>query len=181
MNQSGRGLRARLVVLALAAVVLLPAVAFAQGGWRGQRRDDDGYYRRDDDYYRRGRRDRDNGRYGRRGRYDDRYGDRYGYYNQQLQQLALNNGYNEGIDEGRKDGSKGDRYNYTDEGDYQKATKGYNSRYGDRELYRRYFREGFARGYRDGYEQYGGYHRRDDDYYRRNRVGDILGGIFGRP
>ncbi len=45
-------------------------------------------------------------------------------------------------------------FDYRDEGDYQKATEDYSSRFGDRELYRRYFREGFANGYEDGYRGY---------------------------
>lgn len=87
-----------------------------------------------------------------RGRDWDRYG-RYGG-SFQLRQTALNAGYNSGIKEGRKDRSHGDRFDYRDEGDYQKATKDYSSRLGDRELYRRYFREGFATGYQDGYRGY---------------------------
>jgi hypothetical protein len=105
------------------------------------------------------RRRRDNdGWWGNQGRNDDynRRGgnwDRYGSYGGgfQLRQTALNAGYNNGIQEGRKDRSRGDRFDYRDEGDFQKATEDYSSRLGDRELYRRYFREGFANGYEDGY------------------------------
>ena len=71
-----------------------------------------------------------------------------------LRQTALNAGYNNGIEEGRKDRRRGDRFDYRDEGDYQSATEDYSSRLGDRELYRRYFREGFANGYRAGYNGY---------------------------
>jgi hypothetical protein len=100
------------------------------------------------------RRRRDNdGWWGNQGRNDDynRRGgnwDRYGSYGGgfQLRQTALNAGYNNGIQEGRKDRSRGDRYDYRDEGDLQKATEDYSSRLGDGELYRRYFREGFANG-----------------------------------
>ena len=108
------------------------------------------------------RRRRDNdGWWGNQGRNDDynRRGgnwDRYGSYGGgfQLRQTALNAGYNNGIQEGRKDRSRGDRFDYRDEGDFQKATEDYSSRLGDRELYRRYFREGFANGYEDGYRGY---------------------------
>ena len=71
-----------------------------------------------------------------------------------MRQTALNAGYNNGIQEGRKDRQHGDRFEYRDEGDYQNATEDYNSRYGDRETYRQYFRQGFANGYRDGYRGY---------------------------
>jgi len=69
-------------------------------------------------------------------------------------QTALNAGYNNGIQEGRKDRSRGDRFDYRDEGDFQRATQDFSSRLGDRELYKRYFREGFANGYEDGYRGY---------------------------
>ena len=108
-------------------------------GWRNRGNDD--WRRRNDDYNR-----------SRRGRNWDRYG-RFGG-SSQLRQTALNAGYNNGIQEGRKDRSRGDRFDYRDEGDYQRATEDYSSRLGDRELYRRYFREGFANGYEDGYRGY---------------------------
>jgi hypothetical protein len=88
----------------------------------------------------------------RRGRNWDRYGGYGGSF--QLRQTALNAGYNNGIQEGRKDRSHGDRFDYRDEGDYQKATEDYSSRLGDKELYKRYFREGFQNGYEDGYRGY---------------------------
>jgi hypothetical protein len=106
------------------------------------------------------RRNDDNNRYDRNSQYDrnrrGRNWDRYGGYGGsfQLRQTALNAGYNNGIQEGRKDRSRGDHFDYRDEGDYQRATEDYSSRLGDRELYRRYFREGFANGYEDGYRGY---------------------------
>jgi hypothetical protein len=128
--------------------------AQAQGGYYGRddRNQQDRDYR-DRDQRRRDRdRDRDD-RYGRRrGRDNDGYGNYGGSY--ELRQTALNAGFAEGVKEGRKDRQHGDRYDYQDEGAYQKATKDYNSRLGDRELYRRYFREGFEHGYADGYNGY---------------------------
>lgn len=81
----------------------------------------------------------------RRGRNWDGYPNLGGSY--ELRQTALNAGYNEGTKEGRNDRARGRRANYQDFGAYQKATKDYNSRLGDRELYRRYFRAAFASGY----------------------------------
>jgi hypothetical protein len=122
--------------------------------WRRRRAAEDAQRQREIE---RRRRDND-GWWGNQGRNDDynRRGgnwDRYGSYGGgfQLRQTALNAGYNNGIQEGRKDRSRGDRFDYRDEGDFQKATEDYSSRLGDRELYRRYFREGFANGYEDGY------------------------------
>jgi hypothetical protein len=105
-------------------------------------------------------RNRNNDNYGRNDQYDlnrrGRNWDRYGGYGGsfQLRQTALNAGYNNGIQEGRKDRSHGDRFDYRDEGDYQKATEDYSSRLGDKDLYKRYFREGFQNGYEDGYRGY---------------------------
>ncbi|HEV2913372.1 MAG TPA: hypothetical protein VGX92_08660 [Pyrinomonadaceae bacterium] len=90
-----------------------------------------------------------NNGYGNDGYYNNGYGVSY-----QLSQTALNAGYNQGIQEGRKDRSRGERYEFRDEGDYREATKDYNSRLGDREMYRRYFRQGFENGYADGYRGY---------------------------
>lgn len=109
--------------------------------WRINQGNNNGQYNRNDQYSR-----------SRRGRNWDRYGAYGGSF--QLRQTALNAGYNNGIQEGRKDRSRGDRFDYRDEGDYQKATEDYSSRLGDRELYKRYFREGFANGYEDGYRGY---------------------------
>lgn len=151
----------------------------------------DQYGRRDQRAYEREqrRRQREQIRQQRRNeRVQDRYGRNDGYYgnngygNDNLRQTALNAGYNNGIKEGRKDRSRNERYEYRDEGDYQKATEDYSSRLGNRETYRQYFRQGFANGYRAGYEN-GGYYGDDDDYRRRGGggIGDILGGILGRP
>lgn len=110
---------------------------------RGDRRRD-----RDDDWRRRSNDDdwrRRNGDYGRYGGYGN---------SAQLRQTALNAGYNRGIQEGRKDRSRGDRFDYRDEGAYRDASNDYSSRLGDRETYRQYYRQGFANGYRDGYNGY---------------------------
>lgn len=110
---------------------------------RRDRNDNDAQRRRDRDYSR----DRN-----RLGRNDDGYGNYGGSF--QLRQTALNEGFNQGLKEGRKDRQRGERYDYTDEGAFQNATESYNSRLGDRETYKLYFREAFSHGYADGY---GGY------------------------
>lgn len=86
----------------------------------------------------------DNGDQNRRGRNWDRYGDYGG--SSQLRQTALNAGYNEGNKQGLADRNRR-RSNFRDQSTYQRATIGYNSLLGDRELYRRYFREGYENGY----------------------------------
>jgi hypothetical protein len=109
-------------------------------------------------------RDRDNGDQNRRGRDWDRYGNYGG--SMELRRTALNAGYNEGIKEGRKDRGSGRRTEHRNLSSYQKATKDYSARLGDRELYRRYFREAFEDGYNaESYAR--GRDRRD-----RNRNGN---------
>ncbi len=102
----------------------------------------------------RDRNDRDRNRNDdqRRGRNWDRYGSYGGSV--QLRQTALNAGYNAGIKQGRDDGKRGRHRSYSDFSAYRNATDDYSSRLGDRELYRRYYREGFGNGYEDGYRGY---------------------------
>ena len=154
-------------LLAFAMFLMLPTFAVAtqaQDGWwrsgqnddrrrerrerrrerreaRRERRDDRGVYR-NDDYY------RNDGYYGNNG-----YGN-YGGLSANGRQTALNAGYNNGIEEGRKDRQRGERFEYRDESDYQRATDDYSSRLGDRNAYMQYFRQGFANGYRAGYNGY---------------------------
>ena len=162
MNNKRQKFFARVGMLALVAFLALPLTAAAQNNGRGRGKPTDvfvnGHDARDGRWDKDGRRGNDN--YGRNDQYDrnrrGRNWDRYGGYGGsfQLRQTALNAGYNNGIQEGRKDRRRGDRFDYRDEGDFQRATEDYSSRFGDRELYKRYFREGFANGYEDGYRGY---------------------------
>ena len=86
---------------------------------------------------------------GRRGRNWDGYGNSGGSY--ELRQTALNAGYNEGLKAGRDDRRHNDRFDFCDEGAYQRANKDFNSRFGDRYAYQQYFRAAFENGYSDGY------------------------------
>jgi hypothetical protein len=82
---------------------------------------------------------------GRRNRNWDGYPNWGGSYD--LRQTALNAGYNEGSKEGRNDRARGRHSDYSSFSAFQKATKDYSSRLGDRELFRRYFQLAFSRGY----------------------------------
>ena len=118
---------------------------------RYQRRDnrDNRDYR---DYREQRRRDRDNDwrdNNWRRGRYNDGYPDLGGSFN--LRQTALNAGANAGIKAGREDRRRGRSYEFRDESAFQKATKDYSSKLGDRGIYQEYFRQAFANAYADGY------------------------------
>ncbi len=75
-----------------------------------------------------------------------------------FRQTALNAGYNEGLKAGRHDRNRRQGYGYgygygndfRNYSSYQNAVKDYNPRFGNRELYRRYFQLAFETGYRDG-------------------------------
>jgi hypothetical protein len=102
-----------------------------------------GNFGRDDRY-----RDRNNNGNQRRGRDSDGNGNYGGSF--QLRQTALNAGFNEGFKQGRKDRNSRNRFGFQSQSVYQKATKDYSSRLGDREVYRRYFREAYEHGFADG-------------------------------
>jgi hypothetical protein len=109
---------------------------------------------------------------GQRNRNWDGYPNWGGSYD--LRQTALNAGYNEGTKEGANDRARNRHSDYSTFSAYQKATKDYSSRLGDRELYRRYFQLAFGRGYDTANpNQYGGNRNdrndRNDQNSDRNR------------
>jgi hypothetical protein len=144
MNNKGRGFLASTLLLTLVALLTLPTLSLAQN--RRERREDRQERREDR------REDRQDRREDRRGRNWDRYGNYGGSF--QLRQTALNAGYNEGIKVGRKDRQRRRTSDYRDNSAYRNATKDYSSKLGDKELYRRYFRDGYENGYNDGYNGY---------------------------
>ena len=88
----------------------------------------------------------------RRGRNWDGYGNFGG--SAELRQTALNAGYNEGNKQGQKDHGKRNNNTYQNQTAYQKGTKDYSTRLGDRSIYQRYFREAYDNGYSDGFNGY---------------------------
>jgi len=111
-------------------------------------------YQQDRDNRDRDNRDRDyrDRNYQRHGRSWDGYRNYGG--SQQLRQTALNAGYNEGNKKGRDDMRHNRRYDFQNSGAFDKATKDYSSKLGDRETYRRYFRDAYENGYADGFRGY---------------------------
>jgi hypothetical protein len=112
-------------------------------------------YGRDRDY----RRDRD---------------DRYGRGNSGSYQIALNQGYQDGIFTGSRDAQRGQNYDpqrshfyrngHGDNGNYG----GYGRYGGNRYQNQQAYRDGFLRGYQEGYRRYGGYgNRRNNGNYGR--------------
>jgi len=132
MRSNRKGLLKGASLLALGVLTLVPATGANAQTWEQRRRQE---------------------------RREERRGSGWGNYSgwggsQQLRQTALNAGYNNGIEEGRRDRQRNERFNYTDESDYRKATEDYSSRLGNRALYQRFFRAGFENGYRDGWNGY---------------------------
>jgi hypothetical protein len=66
-------------------------------------------------------------------------------------------GYRRGQSAGAEDARRGDRFEFTDQGDYRRGDSGYRSQYGNRDRYRDSFRFGYQEGYRLGYQGYDGY------------------------
>lgn len=131
-----------------------PSVPFRDGFVRGY---DQGYRQY---AYNNGR--YGNGRYGN-GRYGNgRYGND-GYYGNQQE---LNRGYQQGLETGSSDARRGQSY------DPQRSRHWRNASTQE-------FRAGFERGYDEGYRRYG----YNNGNYRTGGIGigDILGGILGRP
>jgi hypothetical protein len=140
MKRINKGLLKRILAPMLGLLLMLTAAPISQSSIRGNNS-------------KRAQPPQD-GRRGRRGgrRSADGYPNWGGSF--QLRQTALNEGANQGIKEGRNDRKRGEPEDYSDEKEYQKGTKSYSSRLGDRELYSRYFRLAFEHGYRDGWNGY---------------------------
>ncbi|MFN2493566.1 MAG: hypothetical protein ABR501_11870 [Pyrinomonadaceae bacterium] len=119
----------------VAAIVLSLLYVFTPASPTVQAQNRDDRWRTDDRY--RNRRNRNNDGYGN-------YGGSF-----QLRQTALNAGFNEGTKDGRKALNRGRTYDFRSQRTYQQATKDYSSRFGDREVYRRYFHEAYERGYNE--------------------------------
>ena len=88
----------------------------------------------------------------------------------QLRETALNAGYNEGSKQGRDDRSHNRYRNPSEFSAYQNGTHDYNSRYGDRDLYRRYYQLAFENGYNtENQSTYNNRNDRSDRYGRDER------------
>jgi len=77
-----------------------------------------------------------------------------GVYSRQFDRLAYDNGYREGLARGREDARSGRARSYERDGEYRDADRGYRREYGDRNDYRRTFRQGFQAGYIEAFDQF---------------------------
>jgi hypothetical protein len=119
----------------------------------------------------------------------DRYDDRYGYGRYEMNRIAEENGYRDGVERGRL--HRVERHSYDPRGTspYKDGDRGYRREWNDKDGYKRVYRESFLRGYDAGYRgssRDGGYRddpsRRNDPYYgdRRGRDDDYRYGRSGR-
>ena len=110
----------------------------------------DGYNRRSgrirDIYGRSSDRDIDRDRDDRDGVYADRG---WGYTD-----VAYDIGYRDGVDKGRSDANGNKSFDPERPDRYRDADHGYRDSYGDKEAYKRQYRDGFRRGYEDGFGRY---------------------------
>ena len=114
----------------------------------------EGYRSGYDDGYN-GRNQRANGAYGNGGYgRDDRYGS-YGNQGSGYNNTAFNNGYRDGINGAQSDIRENKDFDYNDHGWYREADRGYSSRYGNKEAYRRQYRQGYEAGYREVFDRSG--------------------------
>ena len=78
----------------------------------------------------------------------------YGGY-RDFDRRAYDNGYREGLEEGRNDARHNRYFSYDRHSEYRDADDGYHRRDGDREFYRRSYRRGFEAGYNEAYGRNG--------------------------
>ena len=67
--------------------------------------------------------------------------------------VASDIGYRDGLAAGIDDSRQGRRSMPEDTRDFREADHGYRSSYGDRDTFRRLYRNSFVQGYRDGYNR----------------------------
>ena len=138
------------LVLSFLMTIGLVSSTAVHAQWRDRDRD----YRRD--------RDRDYRR-------NDQYGQYGGYGN--INQVALNQGFQDGIYTGSRDAQRGQSYNPQRSHFYRNGhgDNGGYGRYGNSYQYQQAYRNGFLRGYDQGFRRYGGYNnnRRGNGNYGR--------------
>ena len=135
----------------LVSITLVSTTA-AQAQWWPNTTGRDRVYRqdrRDDDYRRRNRNRNDDWRYRRNGQYDN------------ISQVAINQGVQDGLYTGSRDAQRGQSYDPQRSHFYRNGhgDNGGYGRYGNSYQYAQAYRQGFLRGYDQGFRQYGGYNR----------------------
>lgn len=83
----------------------------------------------------------------------------------QRNDLAFQNGFTDGYDEGLKASRDRQRFDPVSEGRYRDGDRGYRSQYGSRDTYRATYRTAFREGYETGYNDGRRYDTRNGGYY----------------
>jgi hypothetical protein len=91
-------------------------------------------------------------------------GQRRSVYERNFERRAYDNGYRDGVQEGQNDARRGRDFSYQRHNQYRDADDGYRRGVGDRDDYRRSFRQGFQTGYSEAYSRYA----RNNNYPRGN-------------
>jgi len=71
------------------------------------------------------------------------------------QQIASHYGFRDGFEDGQEAALERDAYHPENSGDFQKATEGYESDFGDKDVYKDVYRDSYLRGYRSGFRSIG--------------------------
>jgi len=86
----------------------------------------------------------------------------YGYrrgYEREVERRAYDNGFRDGVKSAEKDVHNRRSFSMERHDDWRDADDGYHRDFGDRELYRRVFRDGFRAGYGETFNRYAGGYR----------------------
>lgn len=89
------------------------------------------------------------------------YGVRGSYVSADFERRAVDNGYRQGLDEGRNDARHHRSFSPERHDAYRDTRRNYNGNW-EREAYQRGFRRGFEAGYREGFDRYARYEDRRD-------------------
>jgi hypothetical protein len=83
------------------------------------------------------------------------YGSGYprGVVNGDIDRHAYDNGFREGVEEGQNDARHDRDFSYQRHNEYRDADQGYHRNDGDREFYRRNYRQGFQAGYTEAFNR----------------------------
>lgn len=88
------------------------------------------------------------------GTYRDRGGYNDGRYVRDIERVAYDNGFREGLRQGERDGRSNRRFEPQRHNEWRDANNGFRREYGDHTFYRRSFRNGFEAGYSQAYRNF---------------------------
>lgn len=78
-----------------------------------------------------------------------------------IERRAYDNGYRQGLDDGRNDARHNRSFSFERHDEYRNAERGFRRQDGERDPYRVAFRRGFEAGYREAFDRFDREYRRD--------------------